>query len=110
MRRDSVWKISADALIACGSVTAFRLVYNAPETYTIASETTFKVDENGNVTTLGSTTTDEEGNTVLLIEDAKTGDTTNVLPFALMAALSAGAIAGIAGKKKKEEEDASEEK
>jgi hypothetical protein len=33
-----------------------------------------------------------------------------VLPFALMAALSAGAIAGIAGKKKKEDEDASEEK
>ena len=41
---------------------------------------------------------------------AKTGDTNNVLPFAVMAAISAGAIAGVAVKKKKEDEDASEEK
>lgn len=41
---------------------------------------------------------------------AKTGDTNNVLPLAVMAAISAGAIAGVAVKKKKEDEDASEEK
>ena len=41
---------------------------------------------------------------------AKTGDTNNVLPFAVMAAISAGAIAGVTVKKKKEDEDASEEK
>ncbi|MDO4803260.1 MAG: Cna B-type domain-containing protein [Lachnospiraceae bacterium] len=47
----------------------------APEGYTIATETTFTVDENNNVTTTGSKTTDENGNTVLLIEDAKTSIT-----------------------------------
>ena len=44
----------------------------APEGYTIATETTFSVDKDGNVTTTGTTTTDEQGNTVLLVEDAKT--------------------------------------
>ena len=44
----------------------------APEGYTVATETTFTIDENGKVTSTGSTTTDEEGNTVLLVEDAKT--------------------------------------
>ena len=44
----------------------------APEGYTIAAETTFSIDESGEVTTTGTTTTDEEGNTVMLVEDAKT--------------------------------------
>ncbi|MBQ8054546.1 MAG: hypothetical protein IJ198_12205, partial [Lachnospiraceae bacterium] len=44
----------------------------APEGYTIATATTFTIDESGKVTTTGSTTTDKDGNTVLLVEDAKT--------------------------------------
>ncbi|MBQ6175667.1 MAG: hypothetical protein IJK29_00570, partial [Bacteroidales bacterium] len=44
----------------------------APEGYTVTSETTFTIAEDGSVTTTGNTTTDDEGNTVLLVEDAKT--------------------------------------
>ena len=44
----------------------------APEGYTIAAETTFTIDKTGAVTSTGTTTTDEDGNTVLLVEDAKT--------------------------------------
>ena len=44
----------------------------APDGYAIASETTFTIDENGKVTSSGTTTTDSEGNEVLLVEDAKT--------------------------------------
>ena len=44
----------------------------APEGYTITSETTFTIDETGKVTYSGTTTTDESGNTVMLVEDAKT--------------------------------------
>ena len=44
----------------------------APEGYTVTTDTTFTIDEKGKVTSTGSTTTDEEGNTVLLVEDAKT--------------------------------------
>ena len=40
----------------------------APDGYLPASETTFSIDETGEVTTTGNTTTDEEGNTVLLVE------------------------------------------
>ena len=44
----------------------------APEGYTITSETTFTIDETGKVTYSGTTTTDEAGNTVMLVEDVKT--------------------------------------
>ena len=44
----------------------------APDGYTVTSDSTFTIDENGNVTTTGHTTTDEEGNIVLLVEDTKT--------------------------------------
>ena len=44
----------------------------APEGYTITSDTTFTIDETGKVTYSGTTTTDESGNTVMLVEDAKT--------------------------------------
>ena len=44
----------------------------APEGYTLTSDTTFSIDENGKVTSTGTTTTDEDGNTVLVVEDAKT--------------------------------------
>ena len=44
----------------------------APDGYTVAAETTFIINENGTVTTEGSTTTDAEGNTVLLVEGAMT--------------------------------------
>ena len=44
----------------------------APDGYTIATETTFSVDEHGKVTTTGAKTTDANGNTVLLVQDAKT--------------------------------------
>ena len=42
----------------------------APNGYKIAADTTFTIDETGKVTTKGAKTTDEDGNTVLLIEDA----------------------------------------
>ena len=41
----------------------------APEGYLITLETTFTIDETGKVTSTGTTTTDEDGNTVLLVED-----------------------------------------
>ena len=44
----------------------------APEGYKVTTDTTFTMDEDGKVTSTGSTTTDENGNTVLLVEDAKT--------------------------------------
>ena len=44
----------------------------APEGYTIATDTTFTIDSDGRITSTGSTTTDEGGNTVLLVEIAKT--------------------------------------
>ena len=44
----------------------------APDGYTVATDTTFTVDEKGNVSTKGATTTDGDGNTVLLVKDAKT--------------------------------------
>ncbi len=44
----------------------------APDGYIIAAETLFIIGEDGTVTTTGETTTDEDGNTVILIKDAKT--------------------------------------
>ena len=44
----------------------------APNGYTVTTDSTFTIDENGKVTTTGHTTTDEEGNIVLLVEDTKT--------------------------------------
>ncbi|QUC68540.1 SpaA isopeptide-forming pilin-related protein [Aristaeella hokkaidonensis] len=44
----------------------------APEGYTITSDTTFTIDVNGDVTSSGTTTTDEYGHTILLVEDTKT--------------------------------------
>ena len=44
----------------------------APDGYTITSDTTFTINEKGEVTSTGTTTTDENGNTVMLVEDAKT--------------------------------------
>ena len=106
-------------------------VVAAPSGYTVGSDIAFTIEEDGTVKVAGNavkkltmidekaadttkTTPKSSGSgksaTTTAKSSAKTGDTTNVLPFALMAALSAGAIAGIAGKKKKEEEDASEEK
>ena len=103
----------------------------APSGYKVAADIAFTLEADGTVkvngkavekitmidekaTTTTGTTPKSSGSgksaTTATKSSAKTGDTTNVLPFALMAALSAGAIAGIAGKKKKEEEDASEEK
>ena len=43
----------------------------APEGYELTSETTFTIDETGKVTYSGTTTTDENGNLVLLVEDSK---------------------------------------
>ena len=40
-----------------------------PTDYAVTSDTTFTIDKYGKVTTTGSTTTDNEGNTVLLVED-----------------------------------------
>ena len=44
----------------------------APDGYLVTSDTTFSIDQTGKVTATGSTTTDENGNEVLLIEDNKT--------------------------------------
>ena len=44
----------------------------APEGYTVTTDTTFTIDETGKVTSTGTTTKDKDGNTVLLVEDAKT--------------------------------------
>ena len=117
----------------------------APDGYTIASETTFTIDETGKVAAPIAFTLEADGTVkvngkavekITMIDEkvtttttrsggqgsgsskasttkkssAKTGDTNNVLPLAVMAAISAGAIAGVAVKKKKEDEDASEEK
>ncbi len=44
----------------------------APDGYMIRSDVSFSIDKDGNVTTSASTTTDEDGNTVLLVEDEMT--------------------------------------
>ena len=44
----------------------------APEGYTVAADATFNIDKVGKITAIGSSSTDEEGNTVLLIENEKT--------------------------------------
>jgi uncharacterized surface anchored protein len=44
----------------------------APEGYKLTSDTKFKIEENGNIITSCTTTTDEDGNIVLLVEDEKT--------------------------------------
>ncbi|MBR1820510.1 MAG: hypothetical protein IJ769_02685, partial [Clostridia bacterium] len=44
----------------------------APDGYAVTTDTTFTIDKNGKVTATGATTTDKDGNTVLLVEDAKT--------------------------------------
>lgn len=46
----------------------------APKSYTIAAETTFTIDEDGKATSTGTTTTDGNGNTILLVEDAREGE------------------------------------
>ena len=51
----------------------------APEGYLITSDTTFTIDETGKVTSTGTTTKDKDGNTVLLVEDAREGETGIVL-------------------------------
>ena len=45
----------------------------APEGYDVTSDTTFTIDETGKVTYSGTTTTDKDGNTVMLVEDARKG-------------------------------------
>lgn len=44
----------------------------APNGYTVTSDTKFTIDDQDKVTGTASTTTDKDGNTVLLVEDAKT--------------------------------------
>ncbi|MBO5078036.1 MAG: hypothetical protein J5584_10645, partial [Clostridia bacterium] len=44
----------------------------APEGYTVTTDTTFTIDVTGKITTTGSLTVDENGNTVMLVENAKT--------------------------------------
>ena len=44
----------------------------APEGYTITSDTTFTIDENGKVTGTATISKDDEGNEVLVVEDDKT--------------------------------------
>ena len=50
----------------------------APGGYAIAAETTFTIDETGKVTTTGKTITDEEGKTILLVENQKKIENANV--------------------------------
>ena len=42
----------------------------APDGYEVTSDTTFVIDETGKVTSTGNTTTDTDGNTVMLVEDS----------------------------------------
>ena len=44
----------------------------APDGYIISTDITFTIDKDGQVTSTGPTTTDEEGNTVLLVENSMT--------------------------------------
>ena len=44
----------------------------APDGYLLTEKTTFTIDETGKVTTTGRTAADEEGNTILLVEDKPT--------------------------------------
>ena len=44
----------------------------APAGYTIATESTFIIDDEGNVTTSGTMTKDKDGRIILLVEDSKT--------------------------------------
>ncbi|MBR4206466.1 MAG: hypothetical protein IKQ92_13420, partial [Clostridia bacterium] len=52
---------------------------SAPGGYIIADETTFSIDDTGKVTSSGTTTTDKEGRTVLLVENVKMPEATVVL-------------------------------
>ena len=51
----------------------------APEGYQVTTDTTFTIDETGKVTSTGTTTTDEEGNTILLVEDVREGQELSIL-------------------------------
>ena len=44
----------------------------APDGYIIAKQITFTIDEEGNITTTGTTTVDSDGNTIILVENEKT--------------------------------------
>ena len=44
----------------------------APNGYEVTTDTTFYIDEYGNVVTTGSTTLDKDGNVVLLVQDYRT--------------------------------------
>ena len=54
----------------------------APEGYTIPADITFTISNDGKVTTTGSSTTDNEGYTVLLVENAKTHVEVSVVDIA----------------------------
>ena len=47
----------------------------APEGYDVTTDTTFTIDEEGKVTSTGTVTYDEEGHTILLVEDERLGAT-----------------------------------
>ena len=66
------WVSSKDAHVVEGLLTGTEYVLReevAPNGYLIAADTTFTIDETGKVTSTGTTTKDDKGNTVLLVED-----------------------------------------
>ena len=69
------WDSTTEAHVVTGLTTGVQYILRetvAPDGYTVTSDTTFSIDATGKVFAQGTTTTDDSGNTVLLVEDAKT--------------------------------------
>ena len=65
---------------------------DAPEGYVLSTDNTFTIDETGAITFAGSKTTDEEGNTVLQVENSKTKVVVSVVDAASGEALEGGHV------------------
>ena len=64
----------------------------APEGYVLPSDLTFTIDNEGKITSSGSTTTDEFGNTVLLLENSKTRVEVSVVDITTKAPISGAPV------------------
>ena len=69
------WTSTDEAHVVTGLKTG--VVYTlhetiAPATYTLATDTTFTIESDGTVTVINASSKDQDGKTVLLVEDAKT--------------------------------------
>ena len=67
----SLLDIHVEADLAIGEIYTLKAIY-APKGYVLPAKVTFTIDENGKVTSTGTTTVDSDGNTVMRMEFSKT--------------------------------------